>query len=366
MNTLNTLNKLEQYVEKGLLRKQEDEYLVQYNYSEYCNNNALWDDITLFNRGNIYEKATGKLIAKAMPKFFNFSQLSEQEQTHFTRCDKFINTEKMDGCLGIIYKYNGEIRCNSRGGFDNYVTDVIKKLLPKYNLEKLDKILEHNSLNVEVISPETKIICDYGDEENLYLISAFINLNTHWMERSIEELDLFAEQIGMPRPQYNNMNWTQLFKWQKKASWEKEGFVVMINSTRYGAFERVKIKSEDYLNIAKFKAGLSKHSLWKMYKIDLEQHTEKLGEYLEILPDELTNIAKGYMNEIYNELEEKRNEAYTLAESVKNIDRKDIASHFKNAKNTLWQNIYAIRDKRPFDKALIKLIEPDEKEVVHE
>ena len=65
------LSILDQYVEKNLLRKAEDENLVQYNYTEYCNNEGLWDNITMENRGNIYEKSSGKLIAKAMPKRIN-------------------------------------------------------------------------------------------------------------------------------------------------------------------------------------------------------------------------------------------------------------------------------------------------------
>lgn len=363
---ITSLCKLEEYVEKGLLRKAEDEYLVQYNYSERCNNNDLWDDITLFNRGNIYEKSTGKLIAKAMPKFFNFSQLSEDDQKRFISYNEFVNTEKMDGCLGIIYKYKGEIRCNSRGSFDNYVTDVIKRILPKYSLQQLNNVLEHNSLCVEVISPDTKIICDYGKEENLYLLSAFANLGDYWMERSPDELDIFAKNIGMLRPSYNNMSWSELFDWTKNANHEKEGFVVMINSTKYGAFERVKIKSEDYLRVAKFRAGLSKHSLWKLYKIDLEQDTNKLKEYINSLPDELLNIAQGYLNELNNELDELRNKVYELAQTVKDIDRKDLSSYFKNSKDNLWQNIYSVRLGRSFDRSLIKLIEPKESEMLDE
>ena len=165
------LKEFDEYVNKGLLRKAEDEFLVQYNYTDLCNHEQMWDDITLFNRGNIYEKSTGKLIAKAMPKFFNFSQLSEEEQEAFLRFNNFVCTEKKDGCLGIIYKYKDEIRCNSRGGFNNYVTDAMKRIIKKY--KNLDIILSHNtSLNVEVISPQTRIGCDSGSEENLYLLSA--------------------------------------------------------------------------------------------------------------------------------------------------------------------------------------------------
>ena len=124
---MNRLQVLEEYVHKKLLRKSETEDLVQYNYTEYCNNNALWDDITMTNRGNIYEKSTGNLVARAMPKFMNLYQLPKEQQDLLLQHQDINVTEKMDGCLGILYLYKGEIRCNSRGGFDNYVTDKIKQ-----------------------------------------------------------------------------------------------------------------------------------------------------------------------------------------------------------------------------------------------
>ena len=237
------LELFDEYVKKGLLRKSEDEFLVQYNYTDKCSHENLWDEVTTFNRGNIYEKSTGKLIAKAMPKFFNFSQLSESEQNFFLRHNKFICTEKKDGCLGIIYMYNNEIRCNSRGGFDNYVTDVMKKLIKRYR--NLEIVLRRTSLNVEVIAPQTKIVCNYGSEENLYLISAFTELNSevgnYWQERTPEELDRFSALTGMPRPKYRSFTWNELFTWSQTANHDEEGFVVTINNIRNQAYDRVKV-----------------------------------------------------------------------------------------------------------------------------
>ena len=61
-----------------------------------------------------------------MPKFPNLGQLPEEKQKEIMSKNDFNLTEKMDGCLGILYMYKGEIRCNSRGSFNNYVTDKIK------------------------------------------------------------------------------------------------------------------------------------------------------------------------------------------------------------------------------------------------
>ena len=346
---LYNLSQLDDYVDRGLLRRAEDEDLVQYNYSEKTNNQGLWDEITMFNRGNVYEKKTGKLIAKAMPKFMNLGQLSIEEQEKLVKQPKFTLTEKMDGCLGIIYKYKGKIRYNSRGGFNNHVTDKIKQLLPKYLM--LNRLLEHNTLNVEVISPETKIICNYGNTEELYLITAFSNNNE---EYNYKELTLLSQIMKMPIVKQYHMSWQSLLSWQSQATWEKEGFVVCFpNHTR------VKIKSNDYLRIAKLRAGLTKHRVWKIWKTDLEQNTNLLEDYLNQVPDELQKTVDRYMSELHNSLEEQRQTVLDLAKNLINIQTKDLLKYFKDNPSMYQSCIFNLRSNKPIDKILIKFIEPE-------
>lgn len=346
------LKLLDDYVERGLLRKMEDEDLVQYSYSERTNNDGLWDEITMFNRGNIYEKKTGNLIAKAMPKFMNLGQLSQEKQKELSLKPKFNLTEKMDGCLGIIYKYKGEIRCNSRGGFDNYVTDKIKELLPKYVAKNM--ILNHNCLNVEVISPQTKIICDYGDTEELYLITAFYD-RPNWVEHTYEESCMIAQVMQMPIVKEYHMSWEPLIKWQQEADWKHEGFVV-----RFPNNERVKIKSKDYLDVAKFRAGLSKRSIWRYMKNDLEQGTNQLQEYLNMgIPDEFSNIAKSYVKELEEEMEQHRQLAIKEYNELIDIPKNELHKYYKVHSNKYQHCNYALRDGKDITRNLIKMVEPE-------
>lgn len=323
---------LNDYVDKGLLRKAEDEDLVQYNYTDYCNNEGLWDDVTIFNRGNIYEKKTGLLIAKSMPKFMNFGQLSQEQQNTYLN-QGFICTEKMDGCLGILYKYKGKIRCNSRGGFDNYVTDKIKQLLPKYVL--LNHLLEYQTIITEVISKETKIICNY-DEEDLWVITSYGTKS--WEENPDIINNLIADVTYMKRVGHHNMTWDELLKWQRTANWEKEGFVLQFEDG-----SRVKIKSDDYLRIAKLRANLNKHTLWKVMKNDYEQGTTQLRQYLDTVPDELMETANRYLTELEKEMDLHRVQCTKDYEACKDIATRDLANYFKDNPTNYQGCIYNIR-----------------------
>ena len=84
-----------------------------------------------------------------------------------------------------------------------------------------------------------------------------------------------------------------------------------------------------------------------------------INEYFNNVPDELMKTAKRYKQEIDNAMEEKRKEAYILAKSVENIDRKDLQKYFKQNPNELWLTVYSIRDNKPFDRNIIKMVEPE-------
>ena len=345
---------LDDYVERGLLRKAEDDDLVQYNYSEEVNTSPmgeLWDDITMFNRGNIYEKRTGELIARAMPKFMNFEQYSTDKQKQILSNNNINVTEKMDGCLGILYMYKGKIRCNSRGSFDNYVTDKMKELLPKYVM--LRHILKFNTLNVEVISPKTKIICDYGDKEELYLITAY-SKNPEIGEFNYKTLNLMSKIIRMPIVKEYNMSWEELLNWKNTSDYSQEGFVVRINN------DRIKVKSNDYLRIAKLKCGLTKHRIWRLYKNDLEQGTNSLTPYMENVPDELSNTAKNWYDEITCALNKLKEQARIEYNKVKGLDKKTIGITLKD--NKYIHAIFAIINGKEeiLNKLFIKWVEPED------
>ena len=99
------LKLLDDYVAQGLLRKAEDEDLVQYNYSEKTNNEGLWDEVTMFNRGNVYEK---KNIDDELKEVKDFS-LTKQDFKE-VKCYEWSCPEC--GEINHTYNYKYEDYCN--------------------------------------------------------------------------------------------------------------------------------------------------------------------------------------------------------------------------------------------------------------
>lgn len=347
------LKVLDEYAEKKLLRRADNGVLVQYNYTDYCNNNDGWDDITLNNRGNVYEKKTGNLIAKSFPKFFNFEQLSEDKQQWVLEHNDFMVTKKYDGCLGLIYKYQDEIYCNGRGSFVSHVTDTMYKLIKNYNFD--NDILDKYTLVCEVISPETHIIVDYGDLEELRLITAYDKNN--WQEISYDDMVQLANILKMPYVEQVNMTLDELFEQQKQGKAEQEeGFVL-----RYSDFDnfRVKIKDVDYMRIAKFKAHLNKRMIWKLLKEQYEQGKSGcLDEYMNNVPDELMSLAKIYLSEIEQAMNEEKGKVMALYNNIKDKSCKELGLYFNDNPSIYKGAIFSLKNDKPIERFLIKLVEP--------
>jgi RNA ligase len=107
------LEKLEQYEKDGLLRSQIHPTLPLriYNYTETVQFEGKWDYITSACRGLVVEIPSGKIIARPFPKFFNI-----EEKKH-TESDNFELYQKVDGSLGILFRYQGDIVLATRGSF---------------------------------------------------------------------------------------------------------------------------------------------------------------------------------------------------------------------------------------------------------
>ena len=169
-------NRIEKYISDGLIIRQWHPMLPLQilNYSRVCEYQRAWDDYTLNLRAAIYDKDYN-LICPGLSKFFNFYQHTTNEQKDIIRrmdSEKFIVQTKWDGTYGVLFEYNGEIVCASKGSFDSFVTKEMYKMIQgKLFINNFENI--SSNLIVEVIHPNTHILCNYGDTKEFRVITSF-------------------------------------------------------------------------------------------------------------------------------------------------------------------------------------------------
>lgn len=300
------LKPFEDEVKKGYLRKVEDDNLILYNYRDKCVFDKAWNETNIASRGIIFEKDTGKLIALPFKKFFNYSELLNnescdimlKERDRLLKCiknnEKYEVTEKIDGSLIILFNYNGEWRTATRGSLSSDQSIKAKELLKKYDLSKVPV---NFTLLCKVIYPENRIVVNYGSAEKLILLAAIDRLS---------EKELDYDSI-LPYAYYMNMEMVPRYDYtieetlimQKTLPAEKEGFIVKFESGL-----RVKIKGEEYLKVHRLISHVSPIHFWQSmeygkvninylkelpeeYRKEADEITEKLENKYQCIKDEI-------------------------------------------------------------------------------
>jgi len=343
--------KHEELVQQGYLSKSELDDLVLYNYTDKCTFDNHWNDITLNSRGTIYDKTTGKVVFLALPKFFNLNQRPEVEEQNLPDLP-FQVFEKVDGSWGTLYRHNGEFKIATRGSF--YSEQAIKatEMLKKHDLSELS---DNITLLFEIIYPENKIIVDYGQKEELVLLTA---MDTDTLEELTDyEVNDYANRFGFRRPLTFNISKIQYIKKAAETlSPSQEGWVI-----RYSNGLRLKIKGQEYMKLAKFKYYMSPLSVWEALK------EGKIEERLAECPDEFHEELRGIVKKlriqyhlVFGRLNDDMAKRCLMADETNKETRKCVAQDIGTFKPP-YKNYYFAMLSKNFDVAdeiIYNIIEP--------
>jgi RNA ligase len=350
---------LQEAIDAGDIRSQvhpEFPELRIYNYSEEVQYRNKWNKVTLACRGLILNNQTGDIVARPWEKFFNFGQRDNRIDSNAP----VEVTDKMDGSLGILYRRpDGEFAIATRGSFVSeqaiHATELLNTLYKDYLLDFVAAYwVNNNTFLFEIIYPENRIVCNYGDMDDLVLLGA---VNKKWG-------DYFGPteagaQIAWPGPI------TEVWKYDRFVDalsfpdrQGKEG--VVIRSGR----NIVKLKQADYVELHRIVTNLSPKTIWEMlgsgktiadicrdipdeFHPYVEQHGRKMIEEASRITVE-TNAALMHARQVV---------AAKKANSVDgSITRKDYALEFKKFKNPSL--LFSLLDGKPIQDAIWKMVKP--------
>jgi RNA ligase len=176
-------------------------------------------------------------------------------------------TDKMDGSLGILF-FHKIWDTATRGSFASEQAYEMQKILSdKYTGIELNPAWTYL---FEIIYPGNRIVLDYGDTRDLYLLGA-----RHIETGSIRAAKDVEEWYGPKTPTYPFATLSEALAAPPRAN--AEGYVVYFPDLDY----RVKIKQEDYVLLHRIVTGLTARRIWENMK-----EGKNLFDLLEIVPDE--------------------------------------------------------------------------------
>lgn len=336
------INILNDYIEKGLVVKNDHPTLPLsiYNYSRTTQYEGKWDNITKSCRGLILDRE-GNVVAKSFDKFFNLEEHNPEEIPN----EEFEVYEKLDGSLGILFWYQGKWILASKGSFISDQAIKGKNILnSKYNVEPIPK--GYTTL-VEIIYPENRIVCSYGNDEVLVVLSMVSNASGK--ELDYDSLLKINEETGLPViKKYDGI---QDYKTLKTLiSKDREGYVV-----RFRNGFRIKIKGDEYVRLHRILTGFSNVDIWEYLK-----DKKDLNELLDKVPDEFDAWVRNTVNELNSQFEGIEKEYQWIFKVTKRVegieDRKIFAEYAVRYKNP--SILFSMLDNKNYDEIIWKLIRP--------
>jgi hypothetical protein len=228
---------------------------------------AKWKKDNLHFRSSVWNY-DGELISASFPKFFNWSEQPDISPVP-TSLKNTTVVEKLDGSTLIVSKYNGQYILRTRGTVDAFTManghelEIFKNTI----LSKLSHIYTSDTWNYswlfEWVSPINKIVLNYGDEPDWYLVGV-INHDDYSLANQFS-LDRYATNLELKRPATYTFSSVQDML-RDVDQWKgKEGVCVYSNNGQ----SIHKVKGAWYLALHHMKSELS--NIEKVLDVWLEQ-----------------------------------------------------------------------------------------------
>jgi RNA ligase len=290
----------------------------------------------------------GNVVARPFKKFFNI------EEGKHTPTEEFEVFEKMDGSLGIVFKYNGEVIYATRGSFSSDQSKWMANYGNENNFK--DILVEGFTCLFEIIYPENRIVVDYNGQERLVLLG-IINTETGeelpYDDISFDGWDIVQKYDGIK--DYSTL--------KSLVDNNAEGFVV-----RFSNGDRMKIKGEEYLRLHKIMTNVSTTGVWEFLA-----NGGDINEFLKDVPDEFYKKVKEYadtLNYGYFQVSEQCGKSHDYFRYGKYGDReveptkKEYAEHVMKHSHPPYRSVmFAMWDGKPYDKLIWNILKPQFKKL---
>jgi hypothetical protein len=301
---------------------------VIYNYTSKAQFDQHWNPATLACRGLILH-TDGHTIARPFQKFFSIDQYPGP-----IPLEPFEVFEKLDGSLGIIYFADGLPCVATRGSFDSPQAYEATSLL-RSKVVALDERLTYL---VEIVYPENRIVVDYGQTRDLFLLTAIETETGH---------ELGPVDIGLPMvKRYDGIQDIAALSTMEVAN--QEGFVV-----RFESGLRLKVKFEEYKRLHKLLTGINPRHVWEMIR-----DGQSIEALIDRVPDEFYAWIKGIDDGLRARFALIEEQCRQDIQAVKpEDDRKTTALYFQ--KCGYPSVLFAMLDRKEYAGIIWKMLKPE-------
>jgi len=330
-----------EHEKQGLItcRQHPTHDLLIWNYTQHCQFEKAWNEVTLQARGLI-TKPDGTIVARPFRKFRNI-----EEHQGPIPLEPFTVTEKMDGSLGILYFIDNEPQIATRGSFTSkQAIRGTKILYDKYrDFIPFFKQTPYYTYLFEIIFKANRVVVDYGDMEDLVLLAV---IKTETGEEYSIHHPVWVEVWPFPIVKlYDGIK--DINELKKLEEPNKEGFVI-----RFESGLRLKCKFSDYVRLHRILTQCTARTIWELLRND-----QKFDDLLERVPDEFFSWVKTTKNTLRTQYDAIETLAKEIHAQVKDLPtRKEQAAII--CKHPHSAVVFSMLDGKPYADIIWKQLKP--------
>ena len=330
-------DKLAAHIEAGFVNaiRHETLPLTLYNYTQRCQFERAWDDVTKQCRGLIYHGQ--QCVARPFAKFFNDGEHADGEIPWHLPCEV---TEKMDGSLLIVFHFGGAFHFATRGSFTSeQAAKGCEIFWENHSVSELDPNITYL---FEVLYPGNRIVVDYGETESVVLLAMIDTASG--IELTLDAAPAGFNVVRRLPPSADAKALRSIIRD------DEEGYVV-----RFANGFRMKVKGERYMQLHKLISGLSSRSIWESLS-----ECRPLEELLAVIPDEFGEWVKqerAAMLEKFDAINSRTEEAYLAVRELPT--RKEQALKILADFADVRGPTFAALDGKPVGKIIWQMLYPE-------
>jgi RNA ligase len=250
---MNWNKEIQPYVDDGYVKKvkhpKHDLYL--YTYTPKTSYDRHWDDITRLTRGLVVDGA-GCVVGRGFDKMFNIHELPHEVRPPFQA------REKVDGSLIHMFRYKDHLIIHSKGSFTSDVAIAAQQWAKGCDWSWIKADM---TVVCEWISPDSRIVINYGEREELVLLGVR-DMNSN------EFLDI--DTMNQPLMVAENFKEYHSLEELKDAIPDNyEGFVIQDSKGQLA-----KIKSAHYVELHRSIFHLTTDTVWELCQKSWQEYFE--------------------------------------------------------------------------------------------
>ena len=345
---LPSLNEFEQAALQGRIDMHRYYNMVGFKYTTNTVYSEDWDNVSLHARGIVFDKDSGKVLARPFDKFFNLGEMIDMEtgelkpiagyvKNHLGfdnlygdyKHQKFRVMDKLDGSLGIAFWTGTDWFVKTAGSFESdqakWANGYFDQLINPAVLDKSKTYL------FEIIYDEDKHPISY-DFVGMVLLG-IIDTQTG-IEEPLSEILRVAKELNIKHAEVLEFNdFDEVVKYAKNLPKTKEGVVITFEN----GF-KLKVKGDEFLQLQKIFHYLNENVIYENLKwgtifdytelefaytdgfiMDIPEELEDLKEYADNLRKDFVfylDLTVGYGKHLRNKYSDNRRAAYEYITSV--------------------------------------------------